>query len=88
MLTIAPLGPADRTTWEKLSRGYNDFYETVHPPEVYDRTWALVRTANAVHGWSGSRTTSSTPTSGATTSATCRTCSSTRPPAGWALPVP
>jgi GNAT superfamily N-acetyltransferase len=50
MLTIAPLGPADRAAWEKLSRGYNDFYETVHPPEVYDRTWARLMAATDVHG--------------------------------------
>ncbi len=50
MLTIAPLGPADRSAWEKLSRGYNDFYETVHPPEVYDRTWARLMAATEVHG--------------------------------------
>jgi GNAT superfamily N-acetyltransferase len=50
MLTIAPLGPADRAAWERLSRGYNDFYETVHSSEVYDRTWARLMAATDVHG--------------------------------------
>jgi GNAT superfamily N-acetyltransferase len=50
MLSIAPLGPADRAGWEKLSRGYNAFYETVHAEEVYDRTWQRLLAARDVHG--------------------------------------
>ena len=39
MIKIGPLASSERSAWERLARGYNDFYETVLPPEIYDHTW-------------------------------------------------
>ena len=50
MLQISPLLDDDRPTWQRLARGYNDFYETVWPEEVYERVWHRLRTDRDVHG--------------------------------------
>jgi len=39
MIEIGPLRTSDRAVWERLARGYNDFYETVLPDSDYDRAW-------------------------------------------------
>ena len=50
MIEIAPLQERDRSTWRKLAQGYNDFYETVWPEEVYERTWRRLLANAGVHG--------------------------------------
>lgn len=49
MIEIAPLADSDRAAWQALATGYNDFYGTVWPPEVYDRVWGRLRACKAVH---------------------------------------
>jgi GNAT superfamily N-acetyltransferase len=49
MIEIAPLADSDRAVWEVLATGYNDFYETVWPPEAYDRVWRRLRAGEDVH---------------------------------------
>lgn len=49
-VTIAPFAAADRAAWERLARGYKDFYETVLPPEDYDRTWQRLLAGEEIHG--------------------------------------
>src|SRR5689334_21515838 len=39
VITVSPVRPDDRTTWEELFRGYITFYERSIPDEEYDRTW-------------------------------------------------
>ena len=40
MISIGRLHhPDDRETWERLFRGYIDFYGRTLPAEVYDRAW-------------------------------------------------
>jgi GNAT superfamily N-acetyltransferase len=50
MLEVTPLREDDRAIWQRLARGYNDFYETVWPEEVYDRVWRRLLAARDVHG--------------------------------------
>jgi GNAT superfamily N-acetyltransferase len=50
MLTIGPLVPPDRTAWEKLARGYKDFYETELPDKDYDRAWSRLMEGRDIHG--------------------------------------
>jgi GNAT superfamily N-acetyltransferase len=50
MLQITPLRDDDRIAWQRLSRGYNDFYETVWPEEVYDRIWRRLLAGRGVFG--------------------------------------
>jgi GNAT superfamily N-acetyltransferase len=49
MIEIAPLRDADRPDWQRLARGYNDFYETEWPEEVYERTWRRLNAGHDVH---------------------------------------
>jgi GNAT superfamily N-acetyltransferase len=50
-MSIRPIRRDDRERWEPLWRGYLDFYRTVLPPEVTERTWAaLCDPSSAVHG--------------------------------------
>ena len=49
MIETAPLADSDRAVWQALARGYNDFYETVWPPEVYDRVWRRLQAGEDVH---------------------------------------
>lgn len=39
-LTLRPIAAVDRDDWQRLWRGYLDFYETRLPAEVYDTTFA------------------------------------------------
>lgn len=49
-LSIRPLQPADRPEWERLARGYKDFYEDPVPDAVYDEVWARLMGDGPVHG--------------------------------------
>lgn len=49
-LVVAPLQASDRTEWEPLARGYKDFYETVLPPEDYERAWRRLLAGTEIHG--------------------------------------
>ena len=49
MIEIAPLANSDRAVWQVLATGYNDFYETVWPPEIYDRVWRRLRTGEGAY---------------------------------------
>jgi GNAT superfamily N-acetyltransferase len=49
MISTGQLGAADRTGWETLFRGYNDFYERVLPPEAYDRAWSAFQEDQRMH---------------------------------------
>ncbi len=50
MIAIGPLGESDRAAWERMARGYNDFYETVLPAADYDRAWRRLRADQEIHG--------------------------------------
>lgn len=43
-----PLRPADRPVWERLYRGYGDFYEVAMPQQKLDRVWDWLQ--DGVHG--------------------------------------
>ena len=49
MIEIAPLANSDRAVWQVLATGYNDFYETVWPPDIYDRVWRRLRTGEGAY---------------------------------------
>jgi GNAT superfamily N-acetyltransferase len=49
-LTIAPLQPADRGEWERLARGYKDFYEDPVPDAVYAEVWSRLMDEGPVRG--------------------------------------
>jgi GNAT superfamily N-acetyltransferase len=49
MLTVTPLGPADRADWERLFRGYIAFYERDEPQAMYDRAWAAFMSGARMH---------------------------------------
>jgi GNAT superfamily N-acetyltransferase len=38
-LRIAPLTANDRADWERLARGYKEFYKTIVPDSGYATTW-------------------------------------------------
>jgi GNAT superfamily N-acetyltransferase len=38
-LRIAPLVADDRADWERLARGYKEFYKTIVPDSGYELTW-------------------------------------------------
>ena len=49
-LTIRPLEIADRPQWDRLWKGYLDFYETSLPPRVSDLTFArLIQASEPMH---------------------------------------
>ena len=50
MLTIDRLTPGDRDEWERLFRGYIDFYERALPDEAYDRAWQRLQAGTEIHG--------------------------------------
>jgi GNAT superfamily N-acetyltransferase len=50
MIRIGPLKTSERAAWEKLARGYNDFYETELPASGYDRTWQRLLAGREIHG--------------------------------------
>lgn len=47
---IAPLGPADRSAWEVLARGYKDFYQTPTSPQEYEAAWQRLLARDGVFG--------------------------------------
>ena len=49
MIETGPLKMSDRTAWERLARGYNDFYQTVLPNSDYDRAWRRLRVDAEIH---------------------------------------
>ena len=49
MIEIAPLANSDRAAWQGLATGYNNFYETVWPPDIYDRVWRRLRTGEGAY---------------------------------------
>jgi ribosomal protein S18 acetylase RimI-like enzyme len=49
-LIVHWLLPADRTEWERLARGYKDFYEDPVPDAVYDAVWARLMADGPVSG--------------------------------------
>jgi GNAT superfamily N-acetyltransferase len=48
-VVVEPLAPGDRADWERLFRGYIDFYERSLPPEAYDRAWTAFQQDEVVH---------------------------------------
>ena len=50
MIEVTPLAEADRAPWERLSRGYHDFYETVLLDEDFDRAWRRLLDGTEIHG--------------------------------------
>ncbi len=50
MIEIGPLREQDRAIWRRLAQGYNDFYRTEWPEEVYERTWRRLLADTEVHG--------------------------------------
>ena len=55
-LRIAPLTADDRADWERLARGYKEFYKTIVPDSGYETTWnRLLREADvfAIGAWIG-----------------------------------
>src|SRR5258708_17616811 len=50
MIEITQLQKSDRAAWERLARGYNDFYETELPVSDYDRAWRRLLAGKEIHG--------------------------------------
>ena len=50
MIVIGPFQRSERAAWEKLARGYNDFYETELPDRDYDRAWDRLLEDREIHG--------------------------------------
>jgi GNAT superfamily N-acetyltransferase len=50
MIEITQLQKSDRVAWERLARGYNDFYETVLPASDYERAWRRLLAGKEIHG--------------------------------------
>jgi GNAT superfamily N-acetyltransferase len=48
-ITISTLDQADRSDWERLFVGYNEFYERTLPAEAYDRAWAEFQDDSRMH---------------------------------------
>lgn len=49
MLTIETLQPADRDAWERLFRGYIEFYERTLADAEYDRAWRRFQAGAEIH---------------------------------------
>jgi hypothetical protein len=49
MISIGKLMPSDRVDWEALFRAYNDHYQRVAPPEMYDRAWSEFQADARLH---------------------------------------
>ena len=50
MIEITKLQKSNRGAWERLARGYNDFYETVLPASDYERAWRRLLAGKEIHG--------------------------------------
>ena len=50
MLTIEALRPSDRDAWERLFRGYIEFYERTLPDSEYQRAWQRLQAGIEIHG--------------------------------------
>jgi GNAT superfamily N-acetyltransferase len=48
-ITIDKLSPADRTRWEELFHGYNEFYERSLSSEINDRAWKAFQDDTRLH---------------------------------------
>lgn len=49
MLTIDTLRPEDRDAWERLFRGYIDFYQRTLPDAEYERAWGRFQADTEIH---------------------------------------
>lgn len=49
MISVATLGPDDRSAWEALFSGYHAFYGRTWPVERYDHAWLEFRRGDRVH---------------------------------------
>ena len=49
-MRVAPLSIADRAPWERLARGYKEFYHTPTTPAEYDAAWGRLLRGGDVHG--------------------------------------
>jgi GNAT superfamily N-acetyltransferase len=49
-VVIAPLAPADRQAWERLARGYKEFYRTPTTDAEYDAAWKRIVSQGTVLG--------------------------------------
>ena len=49
MISVSALRPDDRSAWQDLFRGYNEFYERTLPPEAYDRSWREFLSDDRMH---------------------------------------
>lgn len=50
MITIDALQPQDREAWERLFRGYIDFYRRTLPDAAYARAWRRLQAGTEIHG--------------------------------------
>jgi GNAT superfamily N-acetyltransferase len=49
MINVGKLRSSDRAAWEKLFRGYIDFYQRAEPPEMYERAWREFEADSLIH---------------------------------------
>ncbi|RJL20796.1 GNAT family N-acetyltransferase [Bailinhaonella thermotolerans] len=49
MISVGGLEAEDRAEWERLFRGYIDFYERSEPDEMYDAAWRAFREGTRLH---------------------------------------
>ena len=49
MIAIRRLEPGDRADWERLFRGYIEFYERSLEPAVYERSWSRLLADDDIH---------------------------------------
>jgi GNAT superfamily N-acetyltransferase len=48
---VDALQASDYTAWQRLSAGYNRFYEREFPVATYERTWARLMQGDGIHGF-------------------------------------
>lgn len=48
-IAVAKLTPRDRSEWQNLFRGYQDFYETSLESAGYERAWAAFQRNEVIH---------------------------------------
>jgi GNAT superfamily N-acetyltransferase len=49
MISVGKLTPADRADWDDLFLAYNEFYERVLAPELYERAWTAFQEDARMH---------------------------------------